>query len=135
MRTQKKIIQTRVADEEYEIILQNAKNLNMQIGPYVRRTAREFIVIQPNYSVIEQHTREIANVRKIINLLIWTIEACNCYLPKEIKAVVELMQNIFEAENAILRLVTQDRYEVLRRMITDRRRNGKPEQKDIDRLH
>lgn len=123
MRTPKKIIQTRVSDEEYEIILQHAKNLKMQINPYVRRVAIESIIIDPDYAIISQHTREIANVRTSINQLIWTIEASNNYLPKEIATIVELMQKIFDVENKVLRFFTNAYRESLHQMIMDNGRS------------
>ena len=102
MAKREREIQIRVTEEEYETILQKAKENQMQVGPYIRRVAKNPVIEQVDYGFIEQHTREIGNVRTTINQLIWTIEFSNNYLPKEIDTIVKMMGHIFEAENQII---------------------------------
>lgn len=103
MARRKKEIRIMVSEEEYERILKNAKKLNMQTAPYIRTVAQSPTIVKFDYSVISEHTKAIGEIRTCINRLIYTIEATNNYLPKEIHTIVSLMQEIFKSENRLLK--------------------------------
>lgn len=102
-----KEIRMMVSKEEYEIISGYANRLKMQVTPYIRRVALNPQIIQNNYSEISAHTKEIAEVRNIINRLIFTIDATNNYLPKEIETIVDLMNGLFQSENKLLKTIRE----------------------------
>lgn len=109
MSQRKKEIRIKVNETEHNLISNNAKKFNMQVAPFVRMVGQNPIIQQYDYSKISEHTKEIAKVRNSINQLIFTIEASNNYLPREIKNIVEMMNEIFESENKLLQTLRTDR--------------------------
>ena len=97
-----KEIRIRVTEQEYNAICEQAKIQKMQIGPYIRTVAKNPIILKFDYSIISEHTKELAEIRTSINRLIYTIDAANYYLPKEIASIVSLMEAAFESENQLL---------------------------------
>ena len=101
-RKRTKEIRIRVTEEEYTAICEQAKMQKMQISPYIRTVAKNPIILKFDYSIISEHTKELAEIRTSINRLIYTIDAANYYLPKEIATIVSLMEAAFESENQLL---------------------------------
>lgn len=115
MRKREKIIQIRVTENEYLKISENSKKVNMQVAPYIRLVAQNPIINQIDYKVIAEHTKEIAEIRNSINRLIFSIEASNNYLPREIESIVEMMNKIFESENKLLQTLRKERKKLYER--------------------
>lgn len=109
MRKREREIRIRVTEKEYQNIKTNAEKTKMQVAPYIRMVAQNPTIIQYDYSIIENHTKEISRVRNEINKLIFTIEATNNYLPKQIDSIVEYMEEIFEIQNKLLRELRNER--------------------------
>ena len=103
MRKRNNEVRIRLNDEEYAKLQKNAEKANMKVAPYVRKIAQSpnIFIVNCDYDIISEHTKEIASVRTTINQLIFTIEATNNYLPKDIGTIVELMTYIFETENKL----------------------------------
>lgn len=95
-------IRVRVTEDEYENIKLNADILGKKVIPYIRKVAQNPNIINFNYSAIERHTRQIGNIQRSINLLIYTIHLNNDYLPKEIEAIAEYIREVWETENELL---------------------------------
>lgn len=119
MAKRTKEIRIMVSEEEYERILRNAKRADMQSAPYIRAVAQSPTIVNYDYSVISNHTKEIAEIRKCINRLIFTIEATNNYLPKDIHTIASLMQEIFKSENRLLKQ-TQTAHKKLRNALLEK---------------
>ena len=98
-----------VSEDEKNRIENNAKELKMQTTNYVRLVAKNPIIRAYNLNIISDHTKEIGEIRTCLNRLIFTIEATNNYLPKEIKTIVNLMNEIFEGENRLLKMLREQR--------------------------
>ena len=109
MSKRHKLIQIRVTEEEYANIERQARKLNMQVAPYLRLVGQNPTIVQFDYSIIANHTKEMGEVRDTINRLIFTIEATNHYLPKEIETIVALMNGLFESENKLLQTLREQR--------------------------
>ena len=105
MRTRENLIQVRVTKAEREIIENNAKKLNMQIAPYIRMVAQNPNIINFDYSVIEEHTKQVGQVVNSVNQLIFTIEVNNDFQPKEICGIRDYVDEIWDTENKLLRTV------------------------------
>jgi len=103
MARRTKEIRMMVSEEEYDRILKNAKELEMQVAPYIRAVAQSPTIVRYDYRVISEHTKAIGEIRTCINRLIFTIEATNNYSPKEINTIVDLMQEVFKSENHLLK--------------------------------
>ena len=119
MAKRTKEIRIMVSDEEHERISKNAAKLKMQTAPYIRVVAQSPTIVNYDYSVISNHTKEIAEIRNCINRLIFTIEATNNYLPKDICTIVALMQEIFKSENRLLKQ-TRTAYDKLRNELLEK---------------
>lgn len=100
-----KALQVRVSKAEQEIIENNAKKLNMDVASYIRMVAQNPNIIQFDYSVIEEHTKQVGQVVNSINQLIFTIEVNNDYQPKEIWGIRDYIEEIWDTENKLLRTV------------------------------
>lgn len=109
MRKREIRIRIRVTEGEHDSILSQAKACDMQVSPYVRMVAQRPIVYKFNYDVIAEHTREVARIRESINRLIFTIDASNNYLPRDIDSVVMYMNEIFKSENQLLATLRNER--------------------------
>ena len=116
MARREKEIRIMVSSEEYEQIRFRAKGLGMQVAPYIRRVAQNPTIINYNYDEIRNHTKEIAEIRNSVNRLIFTIEATNNYLPREIVSIVNLMQEIFRSENCLLKQTIQNHEKLEKRL-------------------
>ena len=100
-------IRIRVSEEEMKKIEANAKELKMPVSNFVRTVAKNPIIRPYDYRIISAHTKEIGEIRTCINRLIFTIEATNNYLPKEITTIVNLMKEIFNGENRLLKMIRE----------------------------
>ena len=100
-----KALRVRVSKAEREIIENNAKKLNKEVAPYIRMVAQNPNIIQFDYSVIEEHTKQVGQVVNSINQLIFTIEVNNDYQPKEIWGIRDYVTEILETEKKLLRTV------------------------------
>lgn len=103
-----------VSEEENELILSNARRLGMQRNIYIKCAAKHPVIHQHNYEVIGNHTQELSEIRKTLNRLVYTIEATNNYVPKEIKTVVNAMNFVMQTENELLKTMREQR-EILRK--------------------
>ena len=56
----------------------------------------------------DQAHMQIAVIRNSINRLIFTIDATNNYLPREIESIVKMLNEIFRSENEPLKTVRED---------------------------
>ena len=95
-------IRIKVTKDEYNIIKQNAKILDMKVAPYIRQVAQNPHITIFDYASIRAHTKQIGKVVDSINLLVFTIQAQNNYQPKEIDGIVNYIKEIWETENKLL---------------------------------
>ena len=79
----------------------------MQVNNYIRRVATNPIIRPYNYSIISTHTNEISQIRNAINRLVFTIDAQNNYLPRDIASIVGMMEEIFAGERKLLKTVRE----------------------------
>ena len=102
MRTRENLIQVRVTKAERKIIENNAKKLNMQIAPYIRMVAQNPTIINFDYSVIQEHTKQVGQIVNSVNQLIFTIEVNNDFQPKEILGIRDYIEDIWDTERKLL---------------------------------
>jgi hypothetical protein len=95
-------IRVRVTEEEYENIKLSAEMVDMQVAPYIRKVAQNPTIVRFDYSAIRAHTKQLGNIQRSINMLIYTFYINNDYLPKEIEAIVSYMKQVWETENKLL---------------------------------
>ncbi len=122
-----KIINIRVSKGEEQLIKINAGYMGLPVSKYIRDVAicpnivkYDHSAIERHFRIVAAHTKEIGEVRNSINNMIFTIEASNNYLPREIDYIVELMNRIFETENKLLetlRKIRADEYKMNSRTV------------------
>lgn len=108
MAKREREIRMMLSDKEYTRIKTRADQLHMTVSAYIRSMALNGQIVVKNYRPIDRHTKEIAEVRNSINRLVFTIEATNNYLPREILTIVKLMEDIFKGENELLKTIRED---------------------------
>lgn len=104
-----KLIQVRVSEGEYNLIKLYAMREKMTIGNYMRKVGCSPVIVKNDYKVISEHAKEIAEIRNSINRMIFTIDASNNYLPRDIEYIVRMMEEVFELENQLLRTLRKQR--------------------------
>lgn len=94
------MIQWRVSDDEHETIRARAHEENMSVAACVREAALKCNVQcqRQEYENVKEHTKQLAKIRKEINRIVFTIYAQGNYHPKDIDAVVNLMQEAYQSE-------------------------------------
>lgn len=112
MAPRNKEVRIMFSQEEYDFIKIRADKLHMSVAAYIRGMAKDGKIIVKNYRAVERHTQAIAEIRNSINRLVFTIDATNNYLPREIETVVNLMNEIFASENELLKTIRLDKTEL-----------------------
>lgn len=112
-----KEIRFSVTEAEYETILMYAKMLGMQPNIYIRHAAKNPVIHRYNYDAISKHTQELSDIRKTLNRLVYTIEATNNFVPREIGTVVNMMNYVMETENELLKTTREQREELRKKKI------------------
>lgn len=108
MAKREREVRMMLSDEEYTHIKARADKLHMTVSAYIRSMVLNGQIVVKNYHPIDRHTKEIAEVRNSLNRLVFTIEATNNYLPREIQTIVNLMEEIFKGENELLKTIRED---------------------------
>ena len=112
MAPRSKEVRIMFSQEEHDFIKIRADKLHMSVAAYIRGMAKDGKIIEKNYRAVERHTRAIAEIHNSINRLVFTIDATNNYLPREIETVVNLMNEIFASENELLKTIRLDKTEL-----------------------
>ena len=111
MAARTKEVRLMFSQEEYDFLKNQADKLHMPVAAYVRGMAQNGHIVVKNYRAVERHSRAIAEIRNAINRLVFTIDATNNYLPREIETIVNLMNEIFASENELLKAIRLDQTE------------------------
>lgn len=101
-----------VTDDEWDIICANAKRTGKQTKAFIHAAAINPTICVFNYKTISEHTRQIGEICEAINRLIFTIDASNNYLPREIESIVNMMKEVFESENKLIKTLRKYREEM-----------------------
>lgn len=108
MPRREKEIRMMLSVDEYDRIKFKADQVHMRVAPYIRSAALNGSIVVKDYPAVDRHTREIAEIRNSINRLVFTIDATNNYLPREIESIVNMMNEIFRSENELLKTIRED---------------------------
>lgn len=108
-RKRNKEIRVMVSESERRRITLNAAKEGMERSAFVRSAAINPIIIKYDYGAIRAHTKELSEIRMAINRLVYTIEATNNYLPRDIESILNLMEETFESENELLKELRKQR--------------------------
>ena len=100
-------IRIKLSNDEHEMIRRRAKEVQMQVAPYLRLVAKNPVIKPVDFSAVMAHTKALSEIRASINQLIFTIEATNNYLPREIESIVNMMNAVFRTENELLKTVRE----------------------------
>lgn len=100
-----RMIRWRVSHDEHETIRARAREENMSMAAYIRKAAMYPTIVHQDYSDIEAHTKYLAEIRQMLNRIVFTIDVQKNYHQKDIDAVVNLMQEAYKSEVELLQKI------------------------------
>ncbi len=104
-RKRSKEVRIKVNEYEYQSIVNNAKKLKMQTNNYIRKALKGNKIFIYNEEIVAKHSAEIICLRRLINDIIFIIDASNNYIPKVIGYCADAIQELFSLEKKLLRLL------------------------------
>lgn len=99
-----KIIQFRVDKTEYNRLKNDADNEGKTMSAYARERTLNPYTLHINYDEIEQHTKEISEIKSAVNRLIYTLVRSGNYYPADIENLIELLNEISVSEKKLIKL-------------------------------
>lgn len=109
-------IHFRVSKNEYEQAKNNAKEHGEMLSEYARRCIINPYLLSVNYDEIEEHTREITEIKQAINLLIGTLVKSGNYYPNDIENLLRMMNDITESEKNLIKLFRKSEVKLRREL-------------------
>lgn len=98
-----------ISEKEYEQIASNAKQVRMQVNPFVRRAACNYCIFERDRTELDQHLRAISTLIKALNTFICSVEEINMYQPRDMPLIVSMLDEIIECARMLLRAVVYRR--------------------------
>lgn len=98
-------INLRLSTKEHEHIRKMAKEHSIPMNHYVKNAAMHPNIIHVDYSDIAEHTEQIKKIRTAINRHIFTIEAMGSYHPRDIEAILYLMEDALTSQKELVKKV------------------------------
>mgnify|MGYP003300736815 CR=1 FL=1 len=99
-----KRFELRCSEKEFQQIEANAKACNKSVSAYIRETALNVCILNPNDSYIEKHTTEISAHRNAVVQLIFTIKKTGNYTPADLEYIVEKTNEMLKSEKELLNI-------------------------------
>lgn len=97
-------IHFRVSKNEYEQAKNNAKEHGEMLSEYARRCIINPYSLSVNYDEIEEHTRQIMEIKQAVNLLIGTLVKSGNYYPNDFENLSALLKDISDNEAKLIKL-------------------------------
>lgn len=91
-----------VPQKEYEQIKRNAQACNQSVSAYLRQNALEMKVVEPDLSIISEHTAETHEHRMAVMQLIYTIKQRGSYTPADLEYILEKTRTILNSHKKFL---------------------------------
>lgn len=99
-----KTIHFRVDESEYEKLKNGANKSGKSVSAYARNCALNQYSLCVNYDEIEQHTKEISEIKSAMNRLIYTLVRAGNYYPADIENILKLLNEISKSEKKLINL-------------------------------
>ncbi len=97
-------IHFRVDEREYERLKDGAEKSGKSVPVYTRDCALNQYKLCVNYDEIEQHTKEISEIKSAVNRLIYTLVRSGNYYPADMESLMKLLNEINESEKKLIKL-------------------------------
>ena len=91
-----------VTPEENEQIRKNAKACDMTTSAYIREVAVNMCVFPLDITPLTEHTRGTTQLRKAINMLVFTIRKSGSYIPVDLEYILKKLNEILKMEGRFL---------------------------------
>lgn len=102
----------RLPQEEADFIRQEARQKNMSVSQYVRHAAKNPVFIKPDYSFIDEHTKQLSLAVSVMKRIAFTIDVTGDYRQSDIDVIVKLMKNAYQGELALIEKMKEKSYNV-----------------------
>lgn len=98
-----------VEPREYELIVANAKSVDMSLAGYVKRVSLDRIVIHNNYDAIMEYTNLINRTSSEINSALNSLIDSRIVYPADLKHIRYLLKEMTDLQRKLLQRTEQDR--------------------------
>ena len=119
MSTKQKELRFRVSDQELAQIKENAKQLRMQINPFVRRIGTECIIIIEDRSLFYQHRDRICDIKHFLHFIERGFVTINVYRPKEMDDVYTIKDELIYLLNWLHKRMIQHHTKIYRKALKE----------------
>lgn len=98
------IIKLRVSKSEYEQAKNNAEKRGERLSEYARNCLVCPYSLRVNYDEIEEHTKQITEIKQAVNMLIGTLVELGNYYPNDFENLSALLTDISNKEAKLIKL-------------------------------
>lgn len=104
-----KQINIKCAEAEYDYISGNASLLDKTVTAYVKELALSQNIINYDYDALNLHTKELTNIKKILNDILFNIIKNGETYKGDIQTVLLIISQLNKSENELKTLFRKDR--------------------------
>lgn len=119
MSNRLKELRFRVSDEELASIKENAKQLHMQINPFVRYIGTEYALIIEDRRSFEKYHNRLSLVNRYLHYLADSFDIANVYHAREMPDVYEIRKELFYLLGRLYTIMTHHRTKEYRKAQKD----------------
>lgn len=112
MNEKRKAVKMYCNEEEYRIIESHAAKYGKTVSGYIREVAIYGKAICINYDAIMEHTKMINKLKQEMHLIITMLVQTKQAYPKDIEAMVGLLEEITKNQKTMLRKTAKERAEL-----------------------
>lgn len=98
------IIKFRVTKTEYKEIEKCAVQHGKSLTAYAKEYTLNPYSLSVNYDEIEEHTKQITEIKQAVNLLIGTLVKSGNYYPNDVENLLKSANEIVESEKNLIKL-------------------------------
>ena len=109
MSARQKELRFRVSDEELALIKENAKQLRMQINPFVRCIGTECIIIIEDRSLFYRHHDRICDIKHFLHFVERGFVTIEVHRPKEMDDIYTIKDELIFLLNQLHKRMNQHR--------------------------
>lgn len=91
-------LEIRLSEEDFDQIENNAKACGMTLSAYLRNVGCNMMVVQLDYTWVNNYMEEITTFQNVILQMVYTINKWGSYVPTELEFILEKTRTILKYE-------------------------------------
>lgn len=99
----------KMPDETYELISELAAKAGMTVQAYMITMSKDLMIYTPNYESIENHTKEISELKNDVGLILRTVNKTDEVYNADIQNILNILSMILKSEKQFLKRMDNDR--------------------------